>query len=153
VPGEAFAEAAAAAPLSRRFASLLYDALLLSALLWCAGLPFLLMEHALGIAHVRGPYQLYLASISGLYFAWQWVHGGATLAMKTWHLRIEARRGGGLTWAQALLRYVAALAGLVLFAVGFIWAFFDRDRAFLHDRIAGTHIVSTRAESMRARAP
>jgi hypothetical protein len=32
----------------------------------------------------------------------------------------------------------------VLFGIGFLWAFVDRDRAFLHDRLAHTRIVSTR---------
>jgi uncharacterized RDD family membrane protein YckC len=32
-------------------------------------------------------------------------------------------------------------AGAIAFGAGFTWAFFDRDRQFLHDRIAGTRIV------------
>jgi uncharacterized RDD family membrane protein YckC len=29
---------------------------------------------------------------------------------------------------------------VLFFGVGFLWALFDRDRQFLHDRIAGTRI-------------
>lgn len=132
------------APLKRRFASLFYDALLLTAVLWCAGLPFAAIEQYLGAAHVRAVYQLYLAAVAGIYFTWQWTHGGATLAMKTWRLKLVSCDGDALTRRQAIVRYVAALGGLALFAIGFLWPLVDRDRAFLHDRIARTRIVRTR---------
>jgi uncharacterized RDD family membrane protein YckC len=61
--------------------------------------------------------------------------------MKTWRLKLVTRNGAPLTWPHAWLRYVAALAGLGGIGVGFVWAFFDRDGLFLHDRITGTHIV------------
>jgi uncharacterized RDD family membrane protein YckC len=129
------------APLKRRFASLFYDALLLTAVLWCAGLPFAAVEQYLGTAHTRAVYQLYLAAVAGVYFTWQWLHGGATLAMKTWRLKLVSCDGDPLTRRQAIVRYVAALAGLALFAIGFLWPVVDRHRAFLHDRIARTRIV------------
>jgi uncharacterized RDD family membrane protein YckC len=40
-----------------------------------------------------------------------------------------------------LLRLLLA-ALFVPTAISFIWAFFDRDRQFLHDRLAGTRLVS-----------
>jgi uncharacterized RDD family membrane protein YckC len=134
-----------AAPLPRRFASLFYEAILLTAILWCAGLPFALVEDYFRTTHLRAVYQLYLVTVAGVYFTWQWMHGGATLAMKTWRLRVVSCDGGPLTRRQAIVRYIAALGGLVLFAIGFVWALFDPSHAFLHDRIARTRIVSTRA--------
>jgi uncharacterized RDD family membrane protein YckC len=44
---------------------------------------------------------------------------------------------------RAALRYVLAWPSLLLFGVGVFWAFFDRDRQFLHDRLAGTRVVAT----------
>jgi uncharacterized RDD family membrane protein YckC len=35
------------------------------------------------------------------------------------------------------------LAGLLL-PISVVWAVFDRDRQFLHDRLAGTRLLSTR---------
>jgi uncharacterized RDD family membrane protein YckC len=132
------------APLARRFASLFYEAVLLIAVLWCAGLPFALIEGYFGAAHLRLTYQVYLITLAGVYFTWQWMHGGATLAMKTWHLKVVSCDGSPLTRSQAMVRYVAAVGGLALFAIGFLWALFDPHGAFLHDRIARTRIVSTR---------
>src|SRR5688572_11510091 len=126
------------APLPRRFASVVYEALLLAAVLFCAALPFAAVESALALPHARIAYQAYLALVAGLYFVWQWLRGGQTLAMKTWRLKLVSANGAALTPKQAVLRYMAAL---LLFGVTFAWALFDRERLFLHDRIAGTRIV------------
>ena len=129
------------APLSRRVLSLIYEALLLGALLWCAGLIFVLVEARLSSGHLRLLFQLYLALIAGVYFVCQWSRTGQTLAMKTWRLRLVTRQGEPVRMQQACARYLIALAGLLLFAAGFLWACFDAERQFLHDRIAGTRIL------------
>ena len=129
------------APLGRRFLSLIYEALLLAALLWCAALLYAAIEREIASTHSRTLFQLYVASVAGTYFVWQWTHGGQTLPMKTWRLRLVSRTGGALATRQAVVRYLAAGAGALALGVGFIWAVFDRDRQFLHDRLAGTRIV------------
>jgi uncharacterized RDD family membrane protein YckC len=43
---------------------------------------------------------------------------------------------------RAALRYVLAWSSLLFLGFGFFWAFFDRDRQFLHDRLAGTRIIA-----------
>lgn len=121
--------------------SLIYEALLLGALLWCAGLIFLLIEARLTSEHLRSIFQLYLALIAGAYFVCQWSRTGQTLAMKTWRLRLVTRQGEPVRMQQACARYLIALAGLLVFAAGFLWACLDADRQFLHDRITGTRIV------------
>lgn len=137
----------AAAPLARRLFSLFYEVPLLAAVLWLAALPYTLLETELDMPHVRPAYQVYLASVAGLYFVWQWARGGQTLAMKTWRLKLERRDGRALTLRDSTLRYVAAFAGLAALGFGFLWAFLDRDKHFLHDRLAGTRIVELRQQS------
>jgi uncharacterized RDD family membrane protein YckC len=134
---------APAASLTRRAASLLYEALLLVAVLWGAGLLYMALLQHFGVSLPRLAFQLYLATVSGAYFAVQWVRGGQTLAMKAWRLRLVRRDGGALRPLQALLRYVLALAGLTLLGSGFLWALLDRKGDFLHDRLAGTCIIHT----------
>jgi len=131
----------AAAPFGRRVASLVYEALLLAAVLWCAAVPFQMIEAGLGAPHARPLFQAYLVLVSAVYFVAQWARGGQTLPMKTWRLRLVAADGSALSVRQAALRYVVAFAGLLLAGVGFLWALFDRDRQFLHDRLARTRIV------------
>ena len=71
-----------------------------------------------------------------------WCHGGQTLAMKTWRLRLLTRNGTPVCPAQALLRYLLCWPSLGLGGIGIAWALIDRDRQFLHDRIAGTQLAS-----------
>ena len=62
--------------------------------------------------------------------------------MKTWRLRLVTRDGGPLMLRHALARFVFALGGSLLLGAGFVWAVADRERQFLHDRLAGTRIVN-----------
>jgi uncharacterized RDD family membrane protein YckC len=61
--------------------------------------------------------------------------------MQTWKLRVIRADGGRLNLKQALARYLFAVIGIFLFGCGILWALFDRDGLFLHDRLAGTRIV------------
>ncbi len=107
---------------------------------------FLLPQVALaGFGMVASAKQLWLhlVILLMLYFVWCWLNGGQTLPMKTWKLRLANPDGSPLRPTQALLRYLAAWPSIALFGVGILWAIFDRDKQFLHDRIAGTRIIST----------
>jgi uncharacterized RDD family membrane protein YckC len=77
-----------------------------------------------------------------VYFIWFWSNGGQTLAMKTWRIRLLTRDGLPVRPAQALLRFLLCWPSLVLGGVGIVWALIDRDGQFLHDRIAGTQLVT-----------
>lgn len=151
------------APLKRRLLAMVYESMLLFAVLFAATLLFstlLEQRHAL---YRRDDLQYWLFVVLGIYFCWFWRHGGQTLAMKTWRIQVLTRDGTPLTWARAVPRYVLAwlwfLPGLAaaryLNAQGWmlvalptlnmlLWAlavFLDRDRQFLHDRLAGTRII------------
>jgi uncharacterized RDD family membrane protein YckC len=134
-------DARRAAGLPRRTMALLYEALLLAAVLLIGALPFVMLAAGLPAGVTRTPFQLYLVVLTGAYFTWQWRHGGRTLAMKTWRLRLVTRDGRPLEWRHALRRYFAALAGTLLLGAGFLWALLDREGLFLHDRLAGTRII------------
>jgi len=77
-----------------------------------------------------------------VYFIWFWSNGGQTLAMKTWRIRLLTCDGLPVRPAQALLRFLLCWPSLVLCGVGIVWALIDRDGQFLHDRIAGTQLVT-----------
>ena len=130
-----------AAGLLRRVLSMLYEAMLLFAVWWAAGFLFVAITHGMSSPLVRAAFQAYLLSVAAAYFAWCWLRGGQTLAMKTWRIRVVAADGAPVILSQTLLRFVLAAAGIGLAGAGLIWAFFDSDRQFLHDRLAGTKIV------------
>jgi uncharacterized RDD family membrane protein YckC len=78
----------------------------------------------------------------GAYFLWLWRRNGQTLAMQTWRIRLVAADGTEpIGYGRALLRYTLAWFSLLFYGAGLIWALFDRDRQFLHDRLAGTRLV------------
>ena len=128
------------ASLARRALALIYEALLLTALLLAGAFPFVMLTQELGRDLGRPLFQLYLVAITGAYFIWQWLRG-RTLAMKTWRLRLVTCNGMPLTWKHASQRFVFALPGTLLLGAGFLWALVDREKLFLHDRLAGTKIV------------
>ena len=129
------------APLHRRLLSLIYESLLLAAVLMAGALPFSIAAQTADRLAARPLFQLYLLALAGTYFVWQWLRGGQTLAMKTWHLELVTREGAALTRAHALARFAFAIIGTAALGAGFLWALADRDGRFLHDRLAGTKIT------------
>ena len=139
--------ATAASPLSAaslwpRFASGCYELLLLTAILFVGAWIFLLFSSAFEPSSGRLLLRLYLTGLAAIYFIYCWTHGGQTLAMKTWRLRVVMKDGRPLSLRAAVYRYLGAFVSASLGGAGFLWALFDRDRQFLHDRFAGTRIVS-----------
>jgi uncharacterized RDD family membrane protein YckC len=61
--------------------------------------------------------------------------------MQTWKIRLVSADGGPLTTRQVFLRYSLAWPSLLAGGVGVLWALVDRDRQFLHDRLAGTRLI------------
>lgn len=154
------------APRWRRLMALSYEGLLLLALiLVCGGLFQLLFA-----AQAGQPLQfLFLLTVLFGHFAWCWQRTGQTLAMKVWRLKLLGTTAGHASDTPVSLRQVAirfamvAVAFLPLapawvwakhhpgerwvlwlallwLALPYLWAWVDRDRQFLHDRLAGTHI-------------
>lgn len=131
----------ASAGLRRRLLSMLYESLLLLALLMLAGFVYLPIFGTIHGPFQKAIFQLYLVCVMMVYFTAFWLRGGQTLAMKTWRIRLVETHGKPLTTPICLLRFVLALTGLLCFGLGFVWALLDRDRQFLHDRLVGTRIV------------
>lgn len=151
------------ASIRRRLAVMLYECLLLFGVLFIAGWIFgtlLQQRHAL---YLRHGLQYWLFIVIGTYFIWFWSHGGQTLAMKTWRVRLVATSGAPVSMKRATARYllcwlwfvpgllVAKLFGaqgwmlVVIPAVNLLlWAAlarFDPARQFVHDRIVGTRLI------------
>jgi len=163
------------APLWRRYAALGYEGLLLAAIVLLVGfLTLPAVGPAGGERPVLAVPPLaarvlsacFVFAAAGLYCTWSWTGGRRTLPMKTWRLALVRAGGGAVDAKTAVARYVAAWIGpaasLVAYAVlqpanlgahaawlvpiGYLWPLVDRDRQFLHDRIAGTRIVTASAK-------
>jgi len=119
---------------------MLYESLILTAVLFIASFIFHLVFRDTSSIFFRPAFQLYLLLVAGVYFTWFWTHGGQTLPMQTWKLRVVNADGQRVRLKQALARYLFAVIGIFFLGCGIIWALLDRDHLFLHDRLAGTRI-------------
>jgi uncharacterized RDD family membrane protein YckC len=143
---------------------MLYESLLLFAIGFAAAWVFFVASggrEASGA--LRLMLQLLLLAVFAAYFLWCWLRGGQTLAMKAWRIRVVAPGRARVPPLAALLRFVyasvllgaflaaiaaafvhrnpwLAFASLAVAGVGLGWALVDRDRQFLHDRLAGTRL-------------
>ena len=156
----------------RRFAAMLYEGVVLFGVLMVSGLLFSTLTDQRHALQGRLELQGFLFAVLGLYFAWFWVHGGQTVAMKTWHVRVVRLDGRPLGWRGALARYalswmwflpalgvagalnlhssgeyaLALLAGMAAYA---ILTRLLPDRQFLHDRLCETRLVTWRPAPRR----
>ncbi len=140
------------ARLWRRLAAGVYDGLLLIAInaIVAAVVVNLLTpkvaveKHTLTVLSASIRYGLMLPAMllaTGLFFAYFWVHSQQTLGMQTWHIRLERWDQERLSWRDACVRYLWALACLFPAGLGYWWALLDRHGLSLHDRLSRTRVV------------
>ena len=129
------------AGLGRRFASIAYDAVLLGSVLFIATFPALVFTGGEPVAPGNPLYLGWLLLIAFFYFSWPWTHGGQTLGMKSWRVRVCAAGGGALGWRQASLRFCLAALSWGLLGAGFLAALTNAERLTLHDRWSGTVLI------------
>lgn len=148
-----------------RLASLVYEATLLFGVVF--GASYLLIA-ATGWTYPlpqaqRWILQVVVFVVVGSYFVYCWTHGGQTLALKAWRLRVVRTDGASLSLRQAILRYLLAwhlflpglisillfpatpwlnLAALVLGMLGMLALIYvDPQRQAVHDRLLGTRLM------------
>ena len=154
----------APAGLLRRLAALLYDALLVIAVLFIAALPLPLVEEPVRtLWWARTLEQIYLLTAWFLFFGWFWTHGGQTVGMKAWRMKLLRENGDKPGWRDALIRFVVSsgcfcllltLFGLevlsgkiaiilasMAFSLAFFWILIDRKGCAWHDRLSRTRLV------------
>ena len=116
---------------------MVYEALLVFAVAFFAAWVFFFASGGRDATRgwLRTELQAFILVVLAAYFLWCWLRGGQTLAMRAWRIRLV-----DVTPAKAVLRFALAV---VLLPLSIVWALFDRDRQFLHDRLAGTRLVNT----------
>lgn len=150
--------------LRRRLAALLYEGVLLFGVVMVAGWLYSTLTQQRHALQGRVGLQAVLFVVLAVYFVWFWTHGGQTVAMKTWRLRVETVDGRPLKPVQAIARYLLAwlwflpsllavhlagltggwvigitvLAGMAAYAAT---ARLHPDRQFLHDALCRTRLV------------
>lgn len=132
------------AALHWRLLALLYDSLPVLALWIFASALILTLRGGVRIEPWSGAFwlqNLLLWLLTGGYAVLSWRHGGQTLGMRPWRLRVVAADGGSPALSRLWLRYLAAHLSLLAGGLGFLWSGLDRDRRTWHDRWSRTALV------------
>ncbi len=149
--------------LYRRLAAWVYEGLLLFAVCAITGLLFSLATHSTNALTHHTALGIVLFFAIGCYLSWFWSKG-QTLAMKTWRIKITNCSGEPISMRRAVVRYVLSwlwfappLIGLALtelnkprlytvmsgWLVAYIlMAWLHPSQQFLHDRLAGTRLMT-----------
>jgi uncharacterized RDD family membrane protein YckC len=129
----------------RRFAALIYDSLLLAALLLVyTGIMVAIRGGAITEAGSGWWWYLYRGgevAIVAAYYVVNWMQSGQTLGMRAWHLRAVSESGKPLRFLPALWRCVCGILAWAPAALGVFWLYADPARLALHDRLSGTRVV------------
>lgn len=154
---------------------MVYEAFLLTAVEALAILVYLYAtdnQHTPTIDHGRNAVFFLVAAA---YFIHSWTGSGHTLAMKTWRIKVVKLGYAQVPLRAAAIRYLMAWgwflpAIVVCYAFGWtgvrevsialavgiaawaLTALFDKDGQFLHDRIAGTRMISLPKPQKKANA-
>jgi uncharacterized RDD family membrane protein YckC len=158
------ADASVPCPLWRRLLALVYDLLIVVAIVMVVGLLCQLATHGQlirtdGHADIPVWYRPLQGLVVSAYFISSWLRGGQTVGMRPWHLRLTSRDGGSPTVQQAMLRLLVAAAPMLMLALAptlglrttlwsllavwaawFAVALFDPRRRALHDIAAATEL-------------
>ena len=124
----------------RRSASILYDSLLVLAVLIVMSLPFFSfnLEENLSLKIIV---QIYYYLITQYFFVWFWVNNEGTLGMKTWKIKITNEDGNKISYIEAIIRFYTAIFSFIFFGLGFLMSFLRKDKKCLHDFISKTVLI------------
>lgn len=133
------------------FAACVYELLLLIALWMLFTWIFVRVFGDATLGYKRYVLQLVLWLVTGAYFVWCWCKGGQTLATQTWKIKLVTQDSANqdlanqenntLNFKQAVIRYALASACLLACGAGYLWALFDKNGLFLHDRLLKTRFI------------
>lgn len=156
--------------LIRRLAAFIYEGLILFAVLFAVSVIELLVTHLLKLSVGSNTMPAIDFPVLATYFIWFWTHGGQTLPMRAWQLRLVSSHGLPVTLKQALIRFLLSwmwflpptlmiwLAGwqdspriygivtLLWLGVYALLAQLHPQKQFWHDEFSGTRLIDNRTE-------
>lgn len=133
--------------LMRRLMAIIYDLFLLIALLFIATAIAMAFNQGNAIEPGQALYPLYVAClliISFCFYGWFWTHGGQTLGMKTWKMRLQQNNAQSITWPLAFIRFTTAMISWSAAGLGFLWSLFHPQRRTWHDIASNCVVIDLR---------
>jgi uncharacterized RDD family membrane protein YckC len=133
--------------LFRRLFAIFYDGFLLTAILFMVAAIANAFNQGQAIEPGNAFYPVFvfiIFTLSYLYFAWFWIHGGQTLGMKTWQIQLQSISGNKVSWKTTAIRFLCAIFSWSIFGLGFLWALLDKKHRCWHDLISKTIMLDLR---------
>lgn len=128
------------APLPRRLGAILYDGLLVIALMFLATLPFIALRGGEPVEPGDTTYRITMLIVAWAFFIGFWTRSGRTLGMQSWRLQLETVDGQRPGIAAATIRFFAAILSWLPLGLGFLWQLRDPEQLTWHDRLSGTRL-------------
>jgi len=127
--------------LPRRLLAMLYDSLVLLALLIVASAIALPFGNVEKIAFRDFWFTLWLVFVCFAYLAGCWRYGGMTMGMRAWRIKLVSGNDRAVTWPRILLRFIVACVSVGALGAGVLWALVDSHNRTWHDLAARTLLV------------
>ncbi|MDP2902246.1 MAG: RDD family protein [Methylovulum sp.] len=124
----------------RRLAAIIYDLILLCAIFFVATAVLLPLNAGEAFTRQQFFFPLYLLAISFIFYGWFWTHGGQTLGLRAWKIKVLTLDRQPISWSQALLRFITAIISLSFFGLGVLWILVDKNQRSWHDRLSNTAV-------------
>lgn len=135
------------ASMIRRGASMIYDGLLILAIMIVVSMPIASIDTGdknnsfIVDPMLKHMYQLFLYLVIFTFYYTFWRMKGQTLGMQVWKIRAEGEDGNIMTPGQCIIRFLVATPGTLLLFAGFFWAAIDKDHLTLQDRLSHSRVV------------
>jgi len=139
--------------LVKRLLAIIYDLILLTAIFFVTGivmstLTTFIVNNGNAITEEHSFYimnqviilcALFISSL--IFYGWFWTHGGQTLGMKTWRIKLVSENSDTISWKQANIRFFCAILSWSIFGIGFFWSLIDSKNRCWHDILSSTRLI------------
>ena len=127
--------------LPRRLMIMLYDGVIMLGLLMLASAVALPFGETEKMAFRDIGFTLWLLLVCFIYLSACWRHGGMTVGMRAWRVKIVSQDGKRISWVACLLRFLTGLLSLTALGLGVFWALLDGKNRGWHDLASHTFLI------------
>lgn len=130
------------ATLLRRLGAIIYDTVLAGfSIVIVAAIPAYAFTALTGAKVPDVIMMLVYAAMAYGFFVWFWTHGGQTLGMRAWKVRVVTEDGQPINRQQATARFLWSLLSWASLGIGFIVSLVDKEKLTWHDKQSHTRLV------------
>ena len=131
--------------LPRRLTAMLYDALLVVALVavvnaLALGVVVRVTAGQQQVLNAHLVQMLTALSIVG-FFSFFWLNGGQTLGMQAWRIKLVDFQGEPPSAGKVLLRCLGAFLSAACLGFGYLWCLVDHNNRYWHDYLSSTELL------------